>query len=341
MVLRVLHLVGSAVSEFYCDLSRLYAQDCLESTADPELYEFHVAYVTPGGRWRFPTDLSPEAISSATSVSLAEAVRRLTELGIDVMVPQMFCVPGMTYYRALFDLLEIPYVGNTPDAMALGSDKAKAKGVVATAGVSVPRGEVLRAGDDPTVPPPAVIKPVDTDNSLGITLACSRAEYDAALEKTFDHSDAALLEKYIELGREVRCGVVVQDGQPVPLPLEEYDVDSTRKPIRSYEDKINRNEAGGLNLVAKDSTRSWIVDTTDPVTQPVWEAARRCHVALGCRHYSLFDFRVDPSGQPWFLEAGLYCSFARKSVISVMARAAGMPLEELFRMAVSQAIDNK
>ena len=36
MAIRVLHLVGSAVSDFLCDLSRLYAQDCLESTADPD-----------------------------------------------------------------------------------------------------------------------------------------------------------------------------------------------------------------------------------------------------------------------------------------------------------------
>jgi D-alanine-D-alanine ligase len=131
MVLRVLHLVGSAVSEFYCDLSRLYAQDCLESTANPALYEFHIAYVTPDRQWRFPADLSREAIASAQPMSLVEAVQIITSLKIDVIVPQMFCIPGMTYYRALFDLLHIPYLGNTPNVMALASHKAKAKAVVA------------------------------------------------------------------------------------------------------------------------------------------------------------------------------------------------------------------
>ena len=62
MTTRVLHLAGSAVSDFLADLSRLYAQDCLEATADPARYEFHVAYVTPDGRWRFPSGLSREAI---------------------------------------------------------------------------------------------------------------------------------------------------------------------------------------------------------------------------------------------------------------------------------------
>jgi len=58
---------------------------------------------------------------------------------------------------------------------------------------------------------------------------------------------------------------------------------------------------------------------------------------LRCRHYSLFDFRIDPGGQPWFLEAGLYCSFAQKSVISVMASAAGIPLRELFQTAIRES----
>jgi D-alanine-D-alanine ligase len=46
-VLRVLHFVGSENSEFYCNLWRFYAQDCLESTANSALYEFHIAYISP------------------------------------------------------------------------------------------------------------------------------------------------------------------------------------------------------------------------------------------------------------------------------------------------------
>jgi len=98
-----------------------------------------------------------------------------------------------------------------------------------------------------------------------------------------------------------------------------------------------RAEGGELGLVAKDATRAWTVDPADPVTEAVWAAARTCHEALGCRHHGLFDFRIDPAGRPWFLEASLYCSFARKSVVVMMAEAAGIPLGELFATAVQQA----
>ena len=67
-------------------------------------------------------------------------------------------------------------------------------------------------------------------------------------------------------------------------------------------------------------------------------AALACHRALGCRHYSLFDFRVDPAGRVWFLEASPYCSFARASVVAVMAAAAGIGVGDLFATAVEQAV---
>ncbi len=237
-ILRILHLVGSAENNFYCDLSRLYAQDCLAATADPDRYEFHIAYVTPDLQWRFPTSLSEEDIKAAPAMSIADAIAFITSKNIDLVLPQMFCLPGMTEYRALFDLLNIPYVGNSPDLMALTAYKAKAKAIVAAAGVKVPYGELLRQGDEPTIKPPVVIKPANSDNSLGVALVKDVTEYDAALKKAFEHSDEVLVEEYIELGREVRCGVIVKDGELIGLPLEEYLVNTQDHPIRDYADKL-------------------------------------------------------------------------------------------------------
>ncbi len=344
MTLRVLHLAGSAVSDFHGDLSLLYARDCFAATADPARYEFLAAVVRPDGSWRLPADLGAAAIAAAPPLTVGEAVSHLVAAGVDVVVPQLFCLPGMTSYRALLDVLGIPYVGNTPDAMALGAHKARARAVVAAVGVAVPRGEVLRAGDRPTLAPPVVVKPVDADNSQGISLVREPAEYDAALGSAFAHATEVLVEEYVELGREVRCGVVerhTEDGvELVALPLEEYAVDPVDKPIRGEDDKLRRDPDGDLGLVAKDAEHAWILDPDDPdpVVAAVQEAARRCHRALGCRDYSLFDFRVDPDGQPWFLEAGLYCSFARTSVVAVMAGAAGIGLDELLAEMITHHV---
>jgi len=326
----VLHLVGSPVDAFHAELSALYAQGCLAALG--ERYDHRVAYVSPGGKWQFPADLSPAALADAPYVEIAAAVTYLQQLDVRVAVPQMFCLPGMTSYRSLLYALDIPFVGNPASVMATAADKAKTREIVAAAGVRVPEGRVVHDETPVDLPLPVVVKPVDADNSVGVTLVREASDYPGAVRAALAHGDAALVESYIELGREVRCGTVVRDGELDCLPLEEYAVDS----VRQEADKLARRDDGSLYLVAKDDARAWIVDTDDPITQRVWNAACRAHEALGCRHYSLFDFRIDPDGEPWFLEAGLYCSFAPTSVIAVMAAAADISVEQLFADTVAE-----
>ncbi|KAB8330997.1 D-alanine--D-alanine ligase [Scytonema tolypothrichoides VB-61278] len=337
-VLRILHLVGSAENDFYCELSRLYAEGCLTATADPSRYDFVIAYITPDRQWRFPRSLSREDVAVAKPIPVFEAIQFITAQNIDLMLPHMFCIPGMTHYRALFDLLKIPYVGNTPDVMAIAAHKARTKAIVEAAGVKVPRGELLCQGDVPTITPPAVIKPANSADSFGLSFVKEASEYDAALKKAFEYGDEVIVEEFIELGREVRGGIFVKDGELIGLPLEEYLLDPHDKPIRTYADKLKQTDDGNLHFTAKDNNKSWIVDPNDPITQKVQQVAKKCHKALGCRNYSLFDFRIDPKGEPWFLEAGLYCAFSPKSVIPSMAKVAGIPLDELLMMAINETL---
>lgn len=334
----ILHLVGSPTDQFYCDLSRFYADSCINALADPSRYTFQIAYVTPNKKWFFPISLDDADIANAKALSLAEAVHFLSQQQIDIALPQMFCRSGMTDYRALLDLLNIPYVGNTPELMALTADKAKAKAVVAAAGVAVPESELLRRGDKPSFKPPVVVKPTQADNSLGVTLVNTEAEYAVALEMAFAESDEVLVERFIELGREVRCGIIEQQGELICLPLEEYRMDTKTHPIRAYSSKLTEDAQGNLAFAGKDSTQTWLINTGDPDIDQVWEAAKLSHQALGCRHYSLFDFRIDAQGKPWFLEAGLYCSFAPKSVIPTMVKETGVELKTFFQQMLDEAL---
>ncbi|MGU3294860.1 D-alanine--D-alanine ligase family protein [Williamsia sp. M5A3_1d] len=332
----VLHLVGSPVDDAFADLSRLYASGCLSALRADTRYDNRIAHVAPGGAWSFPDDLTAAAIDGAEAMSAGRALAMIESWGVDVVVPQMFCRPGMTSYRSVFDVLGIGRLGNSGEVMAIAADKATTRAIVAAAGVRVPDGEVVRRGETPTLPVPVVVKPVDADNSDGVTLVRDVAELPAALDVALALGDSALVETYVELGREVRCGIIVRDGELVCLPLEEYSVDPETKPIRDRADKLARSDDGDLYLVAKDAEHAWIVDDDDPIVAVVHEAARRCHRALGCRHHSLFDFRIDPDGKPYFLEAGPYCSFAPGSVIAVMAKAGGIELDEVFAIALAE-----
>ncbi len=338
---RVLHLVGSAESDLLAEVSLLYARGCLTALAGVPGLDHVVAHVSPDGSWRFPRDLSDAALASAPVCGLSEAVRRIDVAAPDVAVPQMFCRPGMTHHRALLDLIGVPFVGNRPEVMAVGADKSLARAVVAGHGVLVPEGRVVAPGDPVPLTGRVVVKPVDADNSLGVTLVADAADtfaLNAAVREACRHSDRALVERYVDLGREVRCGVLEVEGELVCLPLEEYAVDPVGKPVRDHDDKLRRSDDGHLGLVAKDAEHAWIVDPSDPVSAAVHEAARAAYRALGCRDYGLFDFRVDPAGTPYFLEASLYCSYAPSSVLVVMAAAAGIGLEHLFGLGVEAAL---
>jgi D-alanine-D-alanine ligase len=336
--LRVLQLVGSPVSEAFRELSELYARGSMDALHDPARYEFVIAHVAPGGAWRFPESLAPEAIAAAPQRTFAQAVATLATAAIDVGVPQMFCIPGMTDMRALLDLLHIPYLGNRPLQMAIAANKATTRAIVTAAGVAVPRGELLRAGDIPTIDAPAVVKPSTSDNSEGVALVATRDAYAEALAAAFAYAETVLVEEYVPLGREVRCGVVARGSELVCLPLEEYFVDPETRPIRRAVDKLKRTSSGDLTLAAKTASESWIVPTDDPIVPAVWAAARRAYVALGSRHYNLFDFRIDPNGRPWFLESGPYCSFSPQSVVVTMMEAAGSPLARFFAEAIGDVL---
>ena len=352
--IKVLHLTGSPESQFFADLSLLYASGCLESACDPKRYESLIAYVSPDGNWHFPESLSSDAIANADSMTFAQAIQRLVDSRIDVIIPQMFCLAGMTHFRSLSDLLGVPMVGNPASVMAVAADKVLTRSVVSASGVRVPEATVLRRGQleeqtddlksrlaELNEQLPLIIKPSLADNSVGVSRATTAAELQTAIAAAFEHCDTVLIEQYIPLGREVRCGVVERDGELVCLPLQEYRMEGDSAFIRATSSKLTQADDGSLDLTSKHNPQSWIVDVDDPLTEQVHSVAKVCHQSLGCRDYSLFDFRVDPDGHPWFLEAGLYCSFSPSSILVAMAEAVGMPLRTTFDDLVKQAMNRK
>ncbi len=339
--LRVLQLVGSPTNAAYRDLSELYARGCINAVGDPARYAFVIAHVSPDGAWRFPTTLDADAIAAAPPVTIADAVATLARSAVDVALPQMFCLAGMTDMRALLDVLAIPYVGNRAATMALAANKAMAKAVVAAAGVDVPRSQLVRAGEPVSLDVPYVVKPNAADNSEGVTLVTDPREETVALRDALAFGDEVLVEAFVPLGREVRCAVVARDGELFCPPLEEYFVDPVTRPVRRAADKLKRDDRGELTLAAKTRSESWIVAGDDPIVPAVQAAARRAYVALGSRHYNLFDFRIDPHGRPWFLESGPYCSFSPQSVVVTMMTAAGIPLERFLADAIGDALGTR
>jgi D-alanine-D-alanine ligase len=122
----------------------------------------------------------------------------------------------------------------------------------------------------------------------------------------------------------------------------EYHVTPGR-PIRVRADKVAVEDG-------RVTTSSWERPSLDvslparlaPATARALEhAALALHAALGCRDYSLYDFRIDAGGRPWLLEACSFWTFTPFSVISRMLAAEGMALEDAARRVWSHAARRK
>merc|ERR1719231_818593 len=120
------------------------------------------------GRWSFPSSLEEKALETATKMPMAAAICMISQLNPDVMVPHMFCVEGMTRFRSLFDLLDIPFLGNHEYTVWPATDKATTKQLLDANIVQVPKGELCEKGiyERPAVVnAPLVVKPCNEDNS--------------------------------------------------------------------------------------------------------------------------------------------------------------------------------
>jgi D-alanine-D-alanine ligase len=311
--LRVLHLFGSRVSDFYFDLSRMYAEQVL----GPSGTVAHYAAVAPDGTWRLGDSLD----TLSDPMPMQAALRHLPT--IDLMVPHMFCVPGMTSYRALFeDLLGVPVVGSDAATTALATRKTWTKDVVAAIGVTVPAGGLIAEGTVPDLPAPFIVKPNREDNSRGVSVVRDRAEAPAAVAAARRFDSEVLAEAFVP-GRELRAAVV-EDGDRLLVPaFIEYPTSEAR-PIREVADKLERAD-GSLRQSQRPDAQPACPAQVDPdLAARLAEAARLAHRALGARDYSLFDFRIHrETGEPHLLEAGLFWTFSDLSAITKMLRGAG------------------
>lgn len=339
--LHALMLVGSYTTPGLAELSALYARGCEAALAGA--VRFTTLHRSPGGDWRVVDRL--DDLATAPGLSLDAALAGVAARRPDIGLPQMFCPPGMTEGRELFSRLGVPLIGNTADVMAIATDKARTRDAVAARGVDVP--DAVRLPQSATVGVdvpvaslpnlPVVVKPVTGDNSDGLRFVGAARDLADAIAQS-QHFGDVLVERFIPAGREVRCGVLEWDGHLRPLPMEEYPV-GDEHPVRTRADKLRRDD-GRLTLAAKTQDAAWIVGPDDPDTPAVQAAALAAFRALGCRHYGLFDFRIDPSGKVWFLEASLYCSFSPQSVLVAMASADGITLPELLEGLAGTALNH-
>lgn len=217
--------------------------------------------------------------------------------------------------QALLDLAGIAYTGSGHAASATAMDKDMSKRVFRVAGVPTP--DWLMAPVDPgdalrDVGLPMVVKPNKQGSTIGLTIVRRPEELPAAIEEAYRHDDEVMLERFVP-GRELTVGILDDQalavGEIIPRTGEIFD----------YQSKY---QEGGAKEI-------FPADLTEDQTRTIQELALRAHRALKLGDYSRIDFRMDPLGGLWCLEANTLPGMTATSLLPQSAGAVGISFPEL------------
>jgi len=236
--------------------------------------------------------------------------------------------------QGVFELGNVPYVGNRVAASALCMDKILTKEVLIQAGVPVTEGfHVLSAATAEEVDAriresfgyPVVIKPANAGSSVGITLVENEQELANGLAVAAKEDRRILIEKMLNV-REVECAVLGNHDSANASCLGEI-VKTTA--MYDYETKY------------VDDTSELVIPSvlTEEQTKTIRELAVKTFLALDCTGLARVDFFVDKdTGSITLNEINTLPGFTDISMYPKLWEASGLPTEELLDKLIALAI---
>ena len=243
------------------------------------------------------------------------------------------------------ELLGLPYTGCNPRGLILTRDKAWSKKMLSYHRILCPEFEVFPFGRavkwTNKISFPVIVKSKSEEASFGISQASIVNDVERLKERVeFVHQSiktSAIAERYIE-GRELYVGVLgnrrllvlpVWELVMDKLPDDSHRVATARvkwsvKYQKKY--KITSGEAKGLSKS--------MVDT-------IQRLAKRAYRILGLNGYARLDFRLDPNGKLYFLEANPNAQIAFGEDLAESAEHAGISYETLLQKVLNLGLQWK
>ncbi len=228
------------------------------------------------------------------------------------------------HLQALLDLQGIPYTGSGMLASACAMDKDVAKRLMRLAGVPTadwlmapPASDhaahaAMAAKVEAQLGWPVVVKASKQGSTVGLSVVRQADQLPAAIAQAYLHDDEVLLERFVP-GRELTVGIL--DGQALAVG----EIVLHKGEIFDYQAKY---QPGGVSEVFPA-----VIDAA--VAGEVQRLGVQVAHALKLRDYCRVDFRFDPHGRLWCLEANTLPGMTAMSLLPQSAAAVGMSFERL------------
>lgn len=225
--------------------------------------------------------------------------------------------------QALLDMAGVRYTGTGQLGSAVAMDKELSKILFRAAGVSTadwlmaPQ-PVEKVADELGFP--VVVKPSKQGSTVGLTVVREPGEYEAAVEEAFRYDDEVLIERYIP-GRELTVSVLGEEALPVGEIIP-------RSGIYDYEAKYTAGMA----------YEEFPANISQDVTKEMQRQAVLAFKALKLRGYARVDFRLDPEGGMYCLEANTLPGMTSLSLLPQAAAVLGISFPELCERIATDAL---
>ena len=233
------------------------------------------------------------------------------------------CVQGV------LETLKLPYTHSGVLASALAMDKAKAKAVLAAAGVIVPGGGLFNRHDvarDHVLAPPYVVKPNAEGSSVGVFLVFEGANRppEELASPAWTYGEEVMVEPYVR-GLELAVAVLGEANGPRALAVTDI-----RASTGFYDYEAKYSEGGSIHVLP--------APIPDGVRDRAMRMAELAHSALGCRSVTRSDFRYDDINDLLvLLEVNTQPGMTPTSLAPEQAAHVGVPFDQLVLWIVEDA----
>lgn len=250
---------------------------------------------------------------------------------------------------SIFDTLQIPYTGSNPFTLGLCIDKIRVKKLLSYHKIPTPEWDYVYTLDDPIredLRYPLIVKPANTDNSIGITndsVVRDRDELNRQLHVVIKEiGRPALIEEYIE-GDEYDVPIIGMDKDDLRiLPLSRSIFDELPSDIwhiYPFEAKYTDDSVYDKIIVQRPPK-----NVSKKLETLLGEIALDTYKILDCHDYGRVEIRVDKNNNPYVLELNPNPSLDNGGFFADSAEMIGMDygdfLEEIIRLAIKRYKDN-
>ncbi|MFH0770960.1 MAG: ATP-grasp domain-containing protein [Candidatus Peregrinibacteria bacterium] len=248
---------------------------------------------------------------------------------------------------SLFDILQIPYTGSNPFTLSLCIDKIRVKKLLSYHGIPTPRWDYAYDVDDDISEDlcyPLIVKPANTDNSIGITnksvVTDKRQLREQLAHVIREIGSPALIEEYIE-GDEYNVSILGNEEDDLRvLPLSRSSFKNLPKGywhIYSYDAKWSEKPVYRNITVQKPAKIGKKLESL------ISEIALDTYNILDCHDYGRIEIRTDEEGNPYVLELNPNPSIHTGESVPSCAELVGLNygdfLEEIIKLAIKRYKD--